>query len=722
MPNTTTVGNILLNEALPEDMRKEEYRLDKKGVHQLFQELAEKHPDQYKDVLKKLSDIGRTAVWTEGVSVSLAALRRSQAKERVLAPIRGKLQAIIDDDKLSDEDRRQAIIDTLLPVAEVLPEALLEEARQEGSPYALQIDSGARGKKGDLSSLRGADLLATDQQDRFIPVPLLNSYAEGFTPAQYFAASYGQRKGQLDVKMATADAGFLNKQLVNAAHRQVVTKEQPDAARLPLGLPTSVTDKDNIGAALAMPVGKYEEGTILTDAILEDLQDDGVEDILVHSPMTEMSDDGGISALAAGRRTRQGLHQVGDNIGIPAAQALGERLSQGALSSKHSAGVGTRISKAGFEYINRLIQSPENFPEAGPLVEDDGLVKDIRKAPQGGHYIDVGERTYYAAPDLEVTVKVGDQLEQGDDLTDGTPHPSDLVRLRGMGEARRVYLQNLKEALDNSGVGAHRRNVESVVAGLLNWAQVTSPDGIGDNIYGDVVPYNRLIYNYQPRASSTEAPPGRAVGMYLEEPVLHYTPGTRITKKVADELNKWKIKGVFVNPEAPEFEPHMVRGLHSVYHDPDWKTRMAGFYTASAFNKSLHRGLESDTKSTSFVPSLGQGTGLGKSLETQGKYGAWTSPVNEQIHAEKHGPEYGGPEGYAKAEEAAHEQIPFASEKQCDTDEEGNTRCAFKHQLPDGSVHVVSETGRTITLYHPERSKSLLSSKLKTLGKPRPSR
>lgn len=620
MAKATTVGTLLINDVLPEDMRKEQWVLDKKGVHKLFSELAQKHPERYKAVLTKLSDIGKSTVWSEGASVSLTALSRSRAKEAVLGPVRKKLREIIDDDSLRDEERKKAIIDTLLPVSQKLQDAIMEESKAEKSPFALQVESGARGKKSDLSNLRGASLLATDQQDQFIPVPILSSYAEGLSPAEYFAAGYGQRKGQLDLKLATADAGFLNKQLVNAAHRQVITHEEPSPSRLPVGLPTSPSDKDNIGSVLAYDAGDYKAGTILTDAILEDLKDADIDEILVHSPITERSEDGGISALAAGRRTRQGLHQIGDNIGIPAAQALGERLSQGALSSKHSAGVGSKVSKAGFEYINKLIQSPEHFPEAGPLVEEDGTVNSITEAPQGGHYITVGERTYYSGPNLQVTAKVGDELEQGDDLTNGTPHPADLVRLRGMGEARRAYMENLKEALQNSGINAHRRNLESVTAGLLNWAKITSPDGIGDNIYEDVVPYNTLTYEYKPRPEAVEEAVDRSKGRYLEEPVLHFTPGTRMTKRVIDRLKKWGIKSVYTHNEPPDFEPHMVRGMLSIYHDPDWKTQLSGFYTSRAFQRALHRGMESEERSTSYAPALATSKSLGRGLKSLGKY------------------------------------------------------------------------------------------------------
>jgi len=789
--DVTTVGNLLVSEALPEDMRRGRYDLTKKGVHKLFDELARKHPEKYKQVLNDLSDVGKTAVWTEGLSVSLAGLARSKAKEAVLGPVRERIRQIVDDDNLDNEQRKKAIIDTLIPVTSQLQDALLEEARAENSPFATQIDSGARGKKSDLSSLRGADLLATDQADKFIPIPLLRGYAQGLTPAEYFAASYGQRKGALDVKMciaegtrvrmgdgsskpiedvkggewvmaanlfgdmtkaqvrrvykngmrecrtirvataagaepkeltctadhkvlmrgspavgfhmgkvpvekaqnlmiaghavpqrvaettvramyspetydnthpplvawrlgpdvpagelmtydleighedhmyvlengiivenSTADAGFLTKQIVNAAHRQIVDKEQPEPTRLPVGLPVETKDKDNIGGVLAKDAGKFKAGTILTESILEDLQDEDVEEILLHSPMTELSQDGGLSQLAVGRRSKAGFHDIGDNVGVPAAQAIGERISQGSLDSKHSAGVNTRLSKSGFEYINRLIQAPENFPEAGPLVHDEGTVTDINEAPQGGHYIKVGDKAYYAGPDLQVQVKVGDQMEQGDTLTDGIPHPGELVKLRGMGEARRTYMHIMREALENSNVPVQRRNLESVVSGLLNWAKVTDPEGVGDHVYDDVVPFNSLMASYKPRANAGEHNPSKSVGKYLEEPALHYTPGTRITKKVAKDLEKWGIDKVYSHDEEPDFQPHMVRGLYSVYHDPDWKTRQMGFYTSSAFQRSLHRGAESDTKGTSFAPRLADPDTLTPTAPTFEKFGA----------------------------------------------------------------------------------------------------
>lgn len=619
----TTIGQLMILKALPEGMRQKLPKLDKKGAQQLFQELNDKYPEHYKDVLQGLSDLGKTASWEEGVSVSLAELQRSPEEQALIDQAKARVQEIVDNDDLDPLKRKQLIVEQLLSVAQVLPDKVLEAAKNEDSHYATQVMSGARGKKTDLNSIRGADLAAAGPNNEILPVGIFNSYAQGLTPAQFFAGTYSQRNAMVQTKLATGQAGFLGKKLAGAAHRLVVTRKDPIPTRLTTGLPVSVSDKDNIGAVLAADVGTFKRGDIITSQMLDALKDQDVDELLIHSPITDLSDDGGISAVAAGKRLHRGLSPIGENVGLLSAQAISEKVSQGMLSSKHSSNVvKNKAKREGFDYLNSLVEAPEHFEGAGPLAEEDGVVEEIKEAPQGGHYVKVGKKEYYLDHLLTPTVKVGDNLEAGDDLSDGIPHPAKLVKYRGIGEARRVYSNLMKEALDNSGIGVHRRNVETVATGMLNWARVTNPDGIGDNIYDDITPVNRLAYNYKPRANAKEADIDQSVGSYLEEPALHHLPGTRITKKVAKQLKKWGINKAFINADPPDFEPEMVRGVMSVYHDPDWKTRLSGFYTASAFNKSLHRGAVSDTNSTSFVPGLTSSPSFGSKLTTMGKYGA----------------------------------------------------------------------------------------------------
>ncbi len=637
MSDATSVGQLMLNEAVPEGHRQARYDFNKKSIHEFFQGLAERNPDQYRDTLKRLSDIGLEGGWSQGASVSLSALRKSAAKEKLLAPVRQSIEDALENPDLSDEDLDRHIISTLQPAAQPLQDAIMEEAKGERSPYYTQVASGGRGKASDLNSLRGADLLAQDHRGAPIPIPIWNSYAEGFDPAEMFAGAYSQRKSMIAVKLGTADAGYASKKLTQAGHRQVVTRETPEETRLPVGLPVKTEEVDNIGGVLAQDAGGLKAGTVLTSQSLEHLKDEGIEDILLHSPMTELSSDGGISRWAAGRRDRAGLAKIGDNVGITSGQTVGEKLSQGALGSKHASlgGAKTKVDRSGMPYLNRLLEGPEGFPEAGPLSRHSGTVLKVQAAPQGGHEVTVqhedGPHTYTLNPGLDPTVKVGDQLEQGDDLSDGIPHPRELLQLRGLGQARKDYMGHLREALDNSGVAVPRRQLESIVTGLLGWAKVNDANGIGDAVVDDIVPANRLIKHYEARPDSRLTTPSTSLGRYLEEPALHYTPGTRVTKRVAAELQKWKIKDLRTHEEAPGFEPHWERSVMGLANDPDWQTRLQGFYTTKSFTEALHRGRESDSDSTSYVPALARGHGFGDHLATQGTYGGTPVPAADLI-------------------------------------------------------------------------------------------
>lgn len=616
----TTVGQIMVNAGLPEEYQDYGRSLDKKSIRQLLERVAKERPDDYSQILKHLMDVGRSAASTKGASVSLKHLVAGRAKRKIVNELRALNQADIDNPELTDEQRDKRIIARTAKYYDRLSDAVMEEAKASGSPFAQQVASGGRGNPGQHTSLVGADLLVSDYKNRPMPVPIYSNYSEGLDPVEYWASAYGARKGLVDVKMATADAGFFGKQLALAAHRQVVTDDEPIKTRLPVGLVVSADDPDNEGAVLAMDAGPYKAGETITPKMLEDIRRTK-DKILIHSPLTSLAENGGLDRLSAGVRSAGTIANLGDNVGIAAAQAISEPISQGSLDSKHRSGVGgERIRRQGFEYLNRLFQSPEFFAEAGPIAPSEGRVSYVQEAPQGGHFIGLGDQKIYVHPGVSPTVKPGQKVEVGDSLTDGVPHPRELVKYLGVGEARRRFLNHAMEAFDNSNLNINRRNAEAVVAGVINHMRVTNPDGVGDHIVDDIVPYNRLAATYKPRENSRLTPLDRARDQYLEEPVLHYSPGTRLTRRVLDELKEFGVEDVQAHPEAPDFEPHFERLMTVTSLDPDWQTQLGGFYVSRSFPKAVQRGAVSTTDSTSYIPALAQGANFGKTLEQSGRY------------------------------------------------------------------------------------------------------
>lgn len=612
----------MINEALPEDMRDYERVLDKKTMGALATDLAKKYPDRYREVMKKIHDVSRDVAYTTGgLSMGLKDIRPTFASRHAQLQVRKQLRQIMADTKLSDKERELKILKLAAETQQKLIEDVFNEAKANNNPLVHQVISGSGGNKFSLNSLIGADLQYVDHKDSPIPLPVMRSYGRGLTPAEYFAASFGTRKGVIDVKTATADAGFYGKQLTQMAHRLLVTADDDDdeerlATAHNRGLPSDVDDPDNEGAFLARPVGPYKRNTVLTPKILKDLKEMGVKDILVRSPLVGGPDDGGVFAKDVGYREKGRVPPVGDYVGIAAAQALSEPVSQSQLSSKHSGGVGGAKSIGGFKAINALVQVPKKYPDGATHAQREGKVQEIRPAPQGGFYVTVEGEDHYVPADRQVAVKKGDTLEAGDVLSDGMPNPAEIVKHKGVGEGRRYFVQSMRQVLGNSGITAHRRNIELVARGLVNHVRLA--DEYGDYAPDEIVPYSMLERTWKPRAGAVAAAPNTLMNHYLEEPILHYSIGTKITKSVADNLKRYGIANIQAHKEPPPFQSEMVRGMANISNDPDWMTRMLGSYQERGFLNSVHRGLKSDTDGSSYVPALARGEQFGVSGPTSG--------------------------------------------------------------------------------------------------------
>jgi DNA-directed RNA polymerase subunit beta' len=619
----TTLGQLLINESLPPDLRDYDRVLNKKNMSALATELAQKHPDKYRVAMKRLHDVASDAAYTtSGLSFGLKDIRSTLASQQARLRVSKNLRAILSDRSLTPEQRKDKILAMSAAAQTKLVDDVYNEAVEQDNPLAHQVTGSGVGNKYSLNSIIGADLQYVDHRNEPIAVPVLNSYSRGLTPAEYFAAAFGARKGVIDTKTATADAGFYGKQLTQMAHRLLVTADdEEDKEQLAVahdrGLPTDVDDPDNEGSLLARPVGPYKRNTVLTPKILRDIKQMGIKDLLVRSPIVGGPEDGGVYAKDVGYREKGRLPPTGDYVGIAAVQALSEPVSQGQLSSKHSGGVGGANSISGFKALNALVQVPKKYPDGATHTQLDGKVQDIRPAPQGGYYVSVGGQDHYVPADRQLAVKKGDELEAGDVLSDGMPNPAEIVKHKGVGEGRRYFTQAMRQVMKNSGMSPHRRNIELLSRGIVNHVRMN--DEYGDYVPDDVVPYSMLERNWQPRQGAVTGNPGSLTGHYLEKPILHYSIGTKIGKNVTTNLQKYGITSIQAHKEPPPFEPEMVRGMANISNDPDWMTRMLGSYQEKGLMNSVQRGLTSNTAGSSYVPALARGETFG----TTGAISGW---------------------------------------------------------------------------------------------------
>ena len=609
----TTVGQLLVNDVLPEELRDYHRTLDNKTLKGLLRQVASQHPEKYRDISHQLNQIGRTAAQEQGgMSFGVNHLRKSDAARKTQQKIQQRLNTILADESLSDKDRAEAIILAVHREKDGLEEKVLEEAKQKNNPLALQVLSGSRGKPMNLASLIASDMLYSDHRDEVIPIPVLRSYSEGLSPEEYWAGTYGARRGIIATKFATQEAGFLSKQLNQSGHRLVVMdedapEEQQDNVR---GLIVDTDDSDNEGALLAQDTGPYRRNTPLTPKILNHLSRLGQKRILVRSPIIGGSPEGGVYARDVGVRENGGLPGRGEQVGLQAAQALSEPISQGQLSAKHSGGVaGKEKAVGGFAFINQLIQTPKSFMEGAAHATQDGAVQRIEPAPAGGQYVFINGQRHYVGAGHDLKIKKGDQVEAGDVISEGIPNPAIITQYKGVGEGRRYFVSEFKKAMSNSGMYGHRRNIELLARGLINHVRLT--EETENNVPDDVIPYSTLEHTYKPRENHEMLKPEKALGQYLERPVLHYTIGTQVKPSMLKNFTDFGVKSVTVHKNPPPFEPYMVRGMYQLQHDPDWMTQMYGSGLKKSLLNSVARGGVSEERGTSFVPSLAVGTDFG---------------------------------------------------------------------------------------------------------------
>lgn len=603
------MGQLLINEVLPEDLRDYTRVIDKKSIRTLLRLVATQHPEKYNEIAHKLMNIGAQVSTAHGreASLSLESLRLGPKAGKLRKELDKTVSAILQTPGLQPEDRDKRIVMALGRAAEKIRDTNLKEQLEKRNPLALQVNSGARGNPSQFSTLNVGDLLVTDHRDKEIPIPITHSYSDGLDPVEYWAASYGARKGTVSTKFATPKGGFLGKQLALAAHRLVVTEEDCGTAN---GIPVDGNDADNVGTVLARKHGTHAAGTIITPKISKKLG--RFKSVVVRSPMTCESRSG-VCARCSGVRERGKFPEVGDNIGVAAAQAIAEPVSQSALNVKHSGGLaGAGPTAAGFDAINQLVQVPKTFQGGAAVARTDGRVESVEKAPQGGTFVSVDGERHYVPPGFKPLVTKGDRIEAGDVISEGLPNPAEVVRYKGIGAGRWHFMNNFRNTLKASKISASRRNIELLSRGLINHVKISGLNSVGDALPDDIVEFNSLTRRYTPRRGTRELSLSRASNRFLERPYLQYSIGTRVTPRVAADLKAAGISRVQAHEDEPPFNPEMVRAMETVSYAPDWMVQMGGFHLKKGLLKSLHRGRTTKEHGESFIPALARGVEFGK--------------------------------------------------------------------------------------------------------------
>ncbi len=391
----TTVGKLLLKKKLPLELQHySNLRLEKKNINNLFQDLVDKKPQEYSALVNDLTRFGFEVSTRQGSSVSLEDLK-SPIDKKIFFDKLDKEVDSVKNSKLSDKEKMKRLNAVYSQAATDMEKSLLDAGLEKNHTLAKVILSGSRGSPAQYRQTIGTPLIVNDAKGTpLTQFPLKNSFAEGLSLPEYLMHSFGARQGEVSKKLAVAQSGYVSKQLTRAG---MTIKVEMHDCNTSNGISVPVDDKDSIGAFLAQPAGTFNRNQEITATMLNTLKEKGVNTIYVRSPITcqasKNSHSGAVCQLCTGKREKSKLPEVGEFVGVTAATTLGEPLSQSLLNVKHQSGSagGTNVA-GGFALINQLVNIPQAFQGKAILSEFDGVVKDVKKAPQGGYYVVVESR------------------------------------------------------------------------------------------------------------------------------------------------------------------------------------------------------------------------------------------------------------------------------------------------------------------------------------------
>lgn len=527
-PVETTVGRLALYGALPEPVRKQEMLTDpnfavtKGSIKQILVEVGNKSKGEYAQTADALKNIGNN--FATGRSISLEDFKaETDYRDRVLEAAQKKELALRANRKLTKAQRDAAIVDLYSKAFSDIEGRAKAKFDKSGNRMYDWIKSGARGDWSQFKQMNLAPGLVVDSQNKVVPVPITKSYSEGLDVGGYWTAMHGARMGTIGRVLGTSEPGALFKKMVTSSMNQMVTGDDCETTK---GVAFSSDDENILDRYLAKDVdlgtkagadkGKIPAGTLVTPRVQTRLKNNKVKEVVVRTPL-RCAHGEGVCSKCMGKNEDGGDYEIGTNVGVIAAQALGEPTTQMSMDAFHQGGVSGAAGADAvdkFTRIKQLTELTENLPGAATLAVQGGKVEKIEKDPAGGWGVYVKGTRHFVPARQGLMVDEGAEVKKGDALSGGPKDPRQMMKLTGINSVQRYLTDELSGVYGNPSP-LHRRNTEVFVRALTNMSVVKDPGSNKDILPGDTKPRSE-IEAYNSRLAKGQAP-------IVHEPVLKGT-------------------------------------------------------------------------------------------------------------------------------------------------------------------------------------------------------
>ncbi|MEZ5117355.1 MAG: DNA-directed RNA polymerase subunit beta' [Candidatus Nanopelagicales bacterium] len=504
----TTLGRALFNEALPEDYPYVNGPVDKKRLGALVNDLAERYPKvDVASTLDSLKALGFHWATRSGVTIAISDVVTPPNKSELLGAAEekaDKVQKQYERGLITDSERRQELIEIWTRTTDEVARAMQDHFPRT-NPVFMMVDSGARGNFMQVRQIAGMRGLVANPKGEIIPRPIKSNFREGLSVLEYFISTHGARKGLADTALRTADSGYLTRRLVDVSQDVIVREidcgtdrglEMPIGERAADGTVVPLDSLDTSVASRVLARDVVVDGEVVGTAgedlsvtRVEELVRAGAESVRVRSVLTCESKVS-TCAMCYGRSLATGkLVDVGEAIGIIAAQSIGEPGTQLTMRTFHTGGVAGEDITHGLPRVVELFEA--RTPKGvAPISEVTGRVR-IEETDKARKVVVVPDDGAEEVPHTvskrsRLLVEDGQHVQVGDQLVIGAVDPKQVLRILGQRQVQLHLVDQVQEVYRSQGVSIHDKHIEVIVRQMLK--RVTIIDsGDAEFLTGELV-------------------------------------------------------------------------------------------------------------------------------------------------------------------------------------------------------------------------------------------
>lgn len=441
-------------------------------------------------MLDRMKDLGFRHSTKAGITVGVADIIVLPEKQQIIAEAQEKVDKVLKQFRrgLITEDERYDRVIAIWSDAKDVIQGKLMASLNKRNPIFMMSDSGARGNASNFTQLAGMRGLMANPAGRIIELPIKSSFREGLTVLEYFISTHGARKGLADTALKTADSGYLTRRLVDVAQDVIVRQDDCGTDR---GLHVKAIKEGNeiieglydrlVGRHLRATLRHPETGVLLAqenDLITEDLAreiiDAGIEEVNIRSAFT-CNTNHGVCKKCYGRNLATGAEvEVGEAVGIIAAQSIGEPGTQLTMRTFHTGGVAGDDITQGLPRIQELFEA-RNPKGQAVISEIDGVISISTDAKDKQEIIvegSVESRSYPVPYGARLKVQDGERIERGQVMTEGSIDPKELLKVKGTNAVQEYLLREVQKVYRMQGVEIGDKHVEVMVRQMLKKVRV----------------------------------------------------------------------------------------------------------------------------------------------------------------------------------------------------------------------------------------------------------